>query len=415
MSEWKKVKLGDYCEITSSKRCLASVRSKNGIPFFCSKEIICLDKGEDFEPTDFIPEELYNDIKAKYGVPTSGDLLLTTRGTNGIPYIYKPSDKFYFADGNLSWFKNFGKELSPQYLYYWFKSPLGIHEVDAISKGTAQKAVPIDGLRRIVLLTPSLHTQNRIVVILSRYDSLIENYQKQIKLLEEAAQRLYKEWFVDLHFPGHENRNIVDGVPEGWEKKKLCELFSFVRGKSYTSKELSDEGTIMVNLKNIQSFGGYKSDVEKHFIGTFKEEQTLMKGDLIMGVTDMTQERRLVGSVALIPDFKETATFSMDLIKLISFKLPNIYLYCAMRYGDVSRQIAPLANGVNVLHLKPEAISNIEMVVASDSIIEKFVSYTSKTIENILSLQSQLRLLTEARDRLLPKMMSGEIKIESLN
>ena len=411
MSKWKEVKLGDYCEITSSKRCLASVRSKNGIPFFCSKEIICLDKGEDFEPTDFIPEELYNDIKAKYGVPTSGDLLLTTRGTNGIPYIYKSSDKFYFADGNLSWFKNFGKELSPQYLYYWFKSPLGIHEVDAISKGTAQKAVPIDGLRRIVLLTPSLHTQNRIVVILSRYDSLIENYQKQIKLLEEAAQRLYKEWFVDLHFPGHENTNIVDGVPEGWEKKKLCELFSFVRGKSYTSKELSDEGTIMVNLKNIQSFGGYKSDVEKHFIGTFKEEQTLMKGDLIMGVTDMTQERRLVGSVALIPDFKETATFSMDLIKLISFKLPNIYLYCAMRYGDVSRQIAPLANGVNVLHLKPEAISNIEMVVASDSIIEKFVSYTSKTIESILSLQSQLRLLTEARDRLLPKLMSGEIEI----
>ena len=411
MSKWKEVKLGDYCEITSSKRCLASVRSKNGIPFFCSKEIICLDKGEDFEPTDFIPEELYNDIKAKYGVPTSGDLLLTTRGTNGIPYIYKSSDKFYFADGNLSWFKNFGKELSPQYLYYWFKSPLGIHEVDAISKGTAQKAVPIDGLRRIVLLTPSLHTQNRIVVILSRYDSLIENYQKQIKLLEEAAQRLYKEWFIDLHFPGHENTNIVDGVPEGWEKKKLCELFSFVRGKSYTSKELSDEGTIMVNLKNIQSFGGYKSDVEKHFIGTFKEEQTLMKGDLIMGVTDMTQERRLVGSVALIPDFKETATFSMDLIKLISFKLPNIYLYCAMRYGDVSRQIAPLANGVNVLHLKPEAISNIEMVVASDSIIEKFVSYTSKTIESILSLQSQLRLLTEARDRLLPKLMSGEIEI----
>ena len=258
---------------------------------------------------------------------------------------------------------------------------------------------------------PDIETQKRIATILSRYDSLIENYQKQIKLLEEAAQRLYKEWFVDLHFPGHENTKIIDGVPEGWEKKILCELFSFVRGKSYTSKELSDEGTIMVNLKNIQSFGGYKSDVEKHFIGTYKEEQTLMKGDLIMGVTDMTQERRLVGSVALIPDFKETATFSMDLIKLISFKLPNIYLYCAMRYGDVSRQIAPLANGVNVLHLKPEAISNIEMVVASDSIIEKFVSYTSKTIESILFLQSQLRLLTEARDRLLPKLMSGEITV----
>ena len=303
------------------------------------------------------------------------------------------------------------KRFDPVFFNYLFKTRQFKKSMTGTAVGANIQNLSQSRLGSCEVSVPDIETQKRIAIILSRYDSLIENHQKQIKLLEEAAQRLYKEWFVDLHFPGHENTNIVDGVPEGWEKKKLCELFSFVRGKSYTSKELSDEGTIMVNLKNIQSFGGYKSDVEKHFIGTFKEEQTLMKGDLIMGVTDMTQERRLVGSVALIPDFKETATFSMDLIKLISFKLPNIYLYCAMRYGDVSRQIAPLANGVNVLHLKPEAISNIEMVVASDSIIEKFVSYTSKTIESILSLQSQLRLLTEARDRLLPKLMSGEIEI----
>ena len=303
------------------------------------------------------------------------------------------------------------KRFEPVFFNYLFKTRQFKKSMTGTAVGANIQNLSQSRLGSCEVSVPDIETQKRIAIILSRYDSLIENHQKQIKLLEEAAQRLYKEWFVDLRFPGHENTNIVDGEPEGWEKKKLCELFSFVRGKSYTSKELSDEGTIMVNLKNIQSFGGYKSDVEKHFIGTFKEEQTLMKGDLIMGVTDMTQERRLVGSVALIPDFKETATFSMDLIKLISFKLPNIYLYCAMRYGDVSRQIAPLANGVNVLHLKPEAISNIEMVVASDSIIEKFVSYTSKTIENILSLQFQLRLLTEARDRLLPKLMSGEITV----
>ena len=303
------------------------------------------------------------------------------------------------------------KKFEPVFFNYLFKTRQLKKSMTGTAVGANIQNLSQSRLGNCEINVPDIETQKRIATILSRYDSLIENYQKQIKLLEEAAQRLYKEWFIDLRFPGHEHTKIVDGLPEGWEKKKLCELFSFVRGKSYTSKELLDEGTIMVNLKNIQSFGGYKSDVEKHFIGTFKEEQTLMKGDLIMGVTDMTQERRLVGSVALIPDFKETATFSMDLIKLISFKLPNIYLYCAMRYGDVSRQIAPLANGVNVLHLKPEAISNIEMVVASDSIIEKFVSYTSKTIESILSLQSQLRLLTEARDRLLPKLMSGEIEV----
>ena len=354
-------------------------------------------------------EEVYNKRNAR-AIPQTNDLIFAREATAGNVALIQEGEKVCLGQRTVLIRPN-ANLVNPAFLTYHLLAPEQQYKLLSTANGATVAHVNMPTIRNLKLSLPPLATQHRIATILSRYDSLIENYQKQIKLLEEAAQHLYKEWFVDLHFPGHENTNIVDGVPEGWEKKKLCELFSFVRGKSYTSKELSDEGTIMVNLKNIQSFGGYKSDVEKHFIGTFKEEQTLMKGDLIMGVTDMTQERRLVGSVALIPDFKETATFSMDLIKLISFKLPNIYLYCAMRYGDVSRQIAPLANGVNVLHLKPEAISNIEMVVASDSIIEKFVSYTSKTIESILSLQSQLRLLTEARDRLLPKLMSGEIEI----
>lgn len=354
-------------------------------------------------------EEVYNKRNAR-AIPQTNDLIFAREATAGNVALIQEGEKVCLGQRTVLIRPN-ANLVNPAFLTYHLLAPEQQYKLLSTANGATVAHVNMSTIRNLKLSLPPLATQHRIATILSRYDSLIENYQKQIKLLEEAAQRLYKEWFVDLHFPGHENTNIVDGVPEGWEKKKLCELFSFVRGKSYTSKELSDEGTIMVNLKNIQSFGGYKSDVEKHFIGTFKEEQTLMKGDLIMGVTDMTQERRLVGSVALIPDFKEIATFSMDLIKLISFKLPNIYLYCAMRYGDVSRQIAPLANGVNVLHLKPEAISNIEMVVASDSIIEKFVSYTSKTIESILSLQSQLRLLTEARDRLLPKLMSGEIEI----
>ena len=357
-------------------------------------------------------EEMYSKLAAeKYesSLIPKGAICVPCIGTVGTKMTMAPCDCYTNQSINsIICNENYDNE----YVYYLIKNFLPGLKAYNLGTASGREYVSKSNFEKIELVAEQdKEIQKKIGIILSRYDSLIENYQKQIKLLEEAAQRLYKEWFVDLRFPGHENTNMVDGVPEGWEKKKLCELFSFVRGKSYTSKELLDEGTIMVNLKNIQSFGGYKSDVEKHFIGTFKEEQTLMKGDLIMGVTDMTQERRLVGSVALIPDFKETATFSMDLIKLISFKLPNIYLYCAMRYGDVSRQIAPLANGVNVLHLKPEAISNIEMVVASDSIIEKFVSYTSKTIENILSLQSQLRLLTEARDRLLPKLMSGEITV----
>ena len=414
MSEWKKVKLGELYEVHNG---LSKGRQffGTGFPFLTFSNVF---------NNWFLPDQLESlvqttDKEREACSIKAGDVFITrtseTMDELGMSSVALKDYPNATYNGFTKRLRPITNRVNPRYIGYYLRTPKFRGQFMAFSSMTTRASLANNDLLNMEVELPSMEIQHRIATILSRYDSLIESHLKQIKLLEEAAQRLYKEWFIDLHFPGHENTKIVDGVPEGWEKKKLCELFSFVRGKSYTSKELSDEGTIMVNLKNIQSFGGYKSDVEKHFIGTFKEEQTLMKGDLIMGVTDMTQERRLVGSVALIPDFKETATFSMDLIKLISFKLPNIYLYCAMRYGDVSRQIAPLANGVNVLHLKPEAISNIEMVVASDSTIEKFVSYTSKTIESILSLQSQLRLLTEARDRLLPKMMSGEIKIESLN
>lgn len=402
MSEWKKCPIGEV--VTLRQGFAINAKSKH----YMSKEETSLPLLRIADMKNGTKEVFVKEEIPQRFIAHPEDIIYTRTGNVGLVF----RNNYGVMHNNcFSITPNDADELSRDFLYYALQNKTFFDTANALARGAAQPDLPHTSFNSIEFAYPSLFVQERIAYILSRYDLLIENYQKQIKLLEEAAQRLYKEWFVDLHFPGYENTKIIDGVPEGWEKKILCELFSFVRGKSYTSKELSDEGTIMVNLKNIQSFGGYKSDVEKHFIGTFKEEQTLMKGDLIMGVTDMTQERRLVGSVALIPDFKETATFSMDLIKLISFKLPNIYLYCAMRYGDVSRQIAPLANGVNVLHLKPEAISNIEMVVASDSIIEKFVSYTSKTIENILSLQSQLRLLTEARDRLLPKLMSGEITI----
>lgn len=410
MSEWKKVKLGELYEVHNG---LSKGRQffGTGFPFLTFSNVF---------NNWFLPDQLESlvqttDKEREACSIKAGDVFITrtseTMDELGMSSVALKDYPNATYNGFTKRLRPITNRVNPRYIGYYLRTPKFRGQFMAFSSMTTRASLANNDLLNMEVELPSMEIQHRIATILSRYDSLIESHLKQIKLLEEAAQRLYKEWFIDLHFPGHENTKIVDGVPEGWEKKKLCELFSFVRGKSYTSKELSDEGTIMVNLKNIQSFGGYKSDVEKHFIGTYKEEQTLMKGDLIMGITDMTQERRLVGSVALIPDFKETATFSMDLIKLISFKLPNIYLYCAMRYGDVSRQIAPLANGVNVLHLKPEAISNIEMVVASDSIIEKFVSYTSKTIESILSLQSQLRLLTEARDRLLPKLMSGEIEI----
>ena len=231
MSEWQTTTIGEHCTVTSSKRFHLSERAMEGVPFYCSKEIIQKTKGEEVTICDYITEELYNSVKNRFGVPESGDLLITTRGTYGVPYIYRESDKFYFADGNLTWLKDFDEKLLAKYLYYWILSHEGQSKIDAIAKGTAQKAVPIASIKELKFQLPPVEVQERIAGILSAYDNLIENNQKQIRLLEEAARRLYKEWFVDFRFPGHESVTITDGVPQGWSQGVLSDI-AYESGKN---------------------------------------------------------------------------------------------------------------------------------------------------------------------------------------
>lgn len=299
-----------------------------------------------------------------------------------------------------------------RFLYYRLKCTDFTKYTIGNAVGAANQAsITLDTIKDFVFTMPNLRIQKKFAEILSTYDDLIENNQKQIKLLEEAAQRLYKEWFVDFRFPGHETTPIVDGVPQGWRKSVFSDVFTFVRGRSYTSKELSeDDGVLMVNLKNIRAYGGYKRNSEKRFTGAYKEEQFLVGGDVVMGVTDMTQERRLVGYVALIPSFNEKVTFSMDLIKLIPLSVSKNFLYCALQYGGHSKQIAPLANGVNVLHLKPEAMMKMEMLVPDKVTMRTFDVQFEAIRLKIESLEKQCDLAAQARDRLLPKLMSGELE-----
>ena len=276
----------------------------------------------------------------------------------------------------------------------------------------SQQFLSLAQLRSLPIPITDEAYMQRVVDILSAYDDLIENNRRQIKLLEEAAQRLYKEWFVDLRFPGHETTPIVDGVPDGWTYKPFSEVFDYVRGKSYTSKELSDTtGILMANLKNIRAFGGYNRNAEKRFTGQYKANQMLYAGDIVMGVTDMTQERRLVGHVALVPDLGEKMTFSMDLIKIIPKLTDNLFLYSAMYYGGLSKQISPLANGVNVLHLKPEAMMGIEMLIPTKDILERYHQQFAPMVTRIEALQKQCDVAAEARDRLIPKLMNREIEV----
>ena len=250
-----------------------------------------------------------------------------------------------------------------------------------ISKGTTQDNLSLEKLRRVKFNVPEYNTQVKIANFLSTYDDLIENNQRRIALLEKAAQELYKEWFVRFRFPGHETAKFENGIPKGWEYVKFEDILSFDRGISYSSEEIDcDDGLNLINLKNIDSFGGFRRDGTKKYNGKYKESQVVKKGDLVIGVTDMTQDRRTVGAAALIPTIEGTSVISADLVKVVS-DIPNIYLYCLCRYGFYSKYFSQFANGANVLHLKPGALLNKKVLLPTKDLTDAFVEKVSAIIE----------------------------------
>ena len=161
-----------------------------------------------------------------------GDIIYSVVGSFGKPVLIKKNKKFAFQR-HIAILRPDSSIVDSRYLYYVMLTREFYMQADSVAIGAAQRTISLTSLRNMKVKLPSLDVQQRIATILSRYDSLIENYQKQIKLLEESAQRLYKEWFIDLRFPGHENTKIVDGVPEGWEKKKITDLLDIKYGKDH--------------------------------------------------------------------------------------------------------------------------------------------------------------------------------------
>ena len=404
-------KIGDLCNVSSSKRVFAKQYVEEGIPFYRQKEIIDKKNGNALEEPIFISEPDYNELKEKSGVPEDGDLLLTAVGaTLGIPYVVG-DEKFYFKDGNLIWLNNFSNALNSEFLYYWIDSSFGTQTLWNRTIGSAQPALTIDSIKKLSIPIPSREIQDKITKTLKTYDALIANNNKRIRLLEQMAENLYKEWFVRFRFPGYESAEFENGIPVEWEYVKLGDILSFERGISYSSEEIDcDEGLNLINLKNIDAFGGFRRDGTKMYNGKYKESQVVKTGDLVIGVTDMTQDRRTVGAAALIPTIEGISVISADLVKVVS-DVPNIYLYSLCRYGFYSKYFSQFANGANVLHLKPGTLLNKKLLLPTKELIDAFVEKAAATIELIDGLNIANDNLIRQRNLLLPRLMSGKLEV----
>ena len=276
-----------------------------------------------------------------------------------------------------------------------------------ISQGTAQDNLSWEKLSTIKFCIPEYKEQCRIADILSAYDDLIENNQKQIKLLEEAARRLYKEWFVDLRFPGHENTKIVDGVPEGWQYEKLGDLVKTTSGG--TPSRRKSEYYVNGNIRWIKT-----KELNDRFIFETEEHITedavknssakvLPEGALIVAMYGATIGKIGITAAEMACNQACCAFISFD--DMISKE----YLYCWLM--DNREYLVSQGKGAAQSNLSQEMIRNFSLLCPDKKVIKNFTEIVTTMLENKRVLENKILMLSKARDDLLPKLMSGEVEV----
>lgn len=410
MEDWEEIKLGDVVDIGSSKRIYAADYVENGIPFYRSKEVIETYRGREISLELFISEEKYNLIKEKYGVPQIGDILITSVGTIGVPLVIKQNESFYFKDGNLIWVKTSKVEdrLDPSYFYFFLDSAYGQAKLDSVLIGSSQKALTISGLNRLKINLPPIPIQHKIASILSAYDDLIENNLKRIKLLEEKAQLTYEEWFVRMKFPGHETTpiNKETGLPEGWEKVKLNEILKFNQGVQVPiDKQLKEKNTERVRFIRIVDVT--QGAQEERFIETPRKNQMVIEKDLFMV---------RYGAPQVVTNFKGAIANNFFKINIIdSSKVFPKYVYCFLDRKEIREYLMGVSVSATMPAISFKSFGQIKMMLPERNLQKKFHDYVDSIFELILDFEKQNKLLKEARDILLPRLMTGMIDVEQMN
>lgn len=368
----------------------------------------------------FIPEEINDFVQSTskeqltYSIK-KGDVLITRTsetieelGMSCVALKDYPTTTF---NGFCKRLRPFTDKVDPLFIGYYMRTPLFRSNFIKVASLITRASLRNEDLLRFNVELPCIDKQQKIADILFKYDKLIENNIKRIKLLEQMAENLYKEWFVRFRFPGYEDVKFEENIPSNWNYIQLGDIISFERGISYSSEEINcGDGINLINLKNIQSYGGFRREGTKKYNGKYKDSQIVNTGDLILGVTDMTQDRRTVGSVALIPIIEGTSVISADLVKVKS-KIPNQFLYCMCRYGFYSKYFSQFANGANVLHLKPKTLLNKKVLLPTDDLIKDFTKNVIPMLDSIDKINLQNDILTKQRDMLLPRLMSGKLEV----
>jgi type I restriction enzyme S subunit len=391
---WQKLKLGEVCAINmgQSPKSIFYNEKEIGLPFLQGVT----------EFGDMYPKiKQYTSKSTK--IAQNGDILFSVRAPVG-DVNYAP---FECCIGRgLCGIKSIKEKSNQKYIYYYLKQ--NKQEFINSSNGAIYDSINKDTLLNFPILIPSLSKQKKIAEVLGAYDDLIEVNQKKIKILEELAQSIYKEWFV---------KPIQNGIPDGWEIMNLEQVADVIKGRSYKSSEIGESGDyFFVNLKCFNRNGGFRHDGIKMYSGKIKENQYLQTGDIVIAVTDMTQKREIVARPAQLPILKnKKVTFSCDVVKIEPQKnniVDKNYLYYSLRFSDFSNITKNKANGVNVLHLSTKDIEKWDLVIPTKEIQNKFETIIKSITNDVNVIVQENDNLQKTRDLLIPQLVGGRVSLK---
>ena len=407
--------LCEIATVTSSKRIFAEQYVSEGVPFYRQKEIIEKHDKKQLSDPLYISEEVYENIKSKFGIPKKGDLLLSAVGvTLGIPYIVQ-NEKFYFKDGNLIWLKDFKKDINSKYIYYWIDSKFGLESIFIRAIGSAQPALTIDLVKKYKIFFPEKSKQDKIVKILSRYDEAIENNNKRIKLLEQMAQNLYKEWFVRFRFPGWQNTEFENEIPKGWKVEKLEDFGIILESGSRPSGGVDinlEEGIPSLGAECIKGLAEFDYSNIKYIPLEFYEKMKRgkNKGKHIL----LYKDGAYIGKVTL---FRNQFPFKKYAINEHVFFLNSQnnnylnWLFFTLKQDSYFNLMQNLNRNAAQPGLSQPDICRIKIRIPSEDVVIKFNEFIEPIFNNVFALAKANKILAKQRNLLLPRLMSGKLEV----
>ena len=399
---WEKVKLNDICSSIYDGDHNAPPKSDTGVPFVTISNIDAADGSIDFSNTAHVPNSYFESLKPERR-PRPGDVLYSVVGSFGIPSLVKDQKPFVFQRHVAILRPN--DRIEPEYLYYSMKSRNFYHWADSVAIGAAQRTVTLGQLREKTIALPPLPAQQRIAGVLSAYDKLIENNRRQIKLLEEAAQRLYKEWFVDLRFPGHETTPIHNGVPEGWKRTTVGQSSSLV-SRGVTPAYADDSNELVLGQRCVRN-NLVDLSFARHHKPKKPNEKWLKKWDVLINSTG-------TGSLG------RTAQFWLDNnnvvvdshITIIRAQQREVAAYLGQWAFSNEAMLEALHTGsTGQTELPRDRVANCHILIPDNDLLDLFYTLIEPMTMRIVAAQQQIVAAREARDRLLPKLMSGESEV----